>query len=101
MAKRGIGGRGRGRTLVAVMLAAFLVVSSSVIWRRASGSAHARTLQRLAEQAATLETERAKLVGEIRRATSRASLTPAAQRLGLRMPSDSQVIDLPRAREQR
>ena len=39
--------------------------------------------------------QRAKLEGEVRRASSQVQLAPRVQRLGMRVPSDSQVIDLP------
>ena len=86
----------RGRSAIALGLAGFLVVTSSVVWRRSLGSTRARRLQQMGEKSATLAAERARLEGEIRAATSRAQLTPVATRLGLRMPSDSQVIDLSR-----
>jgi DMSO/TMAO reductase YedYZ heme-binding membrane subunit len=88
----------RGRSAVALALAGFLAVTSSVVWRRSLGSARARHLQQLGEKSAALSAERARLEGEIRSATSRAQLTPVAMRLGLRMPNDSQVIDLSRPR---
>jgi len=46
---------------------------------------------------ANLEGHRADLERRIRAAESRAVLVPRAQRLGLRLPSDSEIILLPLA----
>jgi outer membrane murein-binding lipoprotein Lpp len=97
MAARRVGkGKGaiRGRTAIAIGLGAFLVVTTSVSWRRAQGSAAAAKLHDLGAQVDELEAQRAKLEGEVRRASSRVELEPKVQRLGMRVPSDSQVIDL-------
>jgi hypothetical protein len=93
MAKRRVGPR--GRTRVALGLAAFLVVTSSVIWRRSHGNAEARRLHALGTEAAALDAQRAELENAVRRAASQVQLAPLAQRLGMRTPNDSQVIWLP------
>lgn len=85
----------RGRTAIAIGLAAFLVVTSSVIWRRARGSAVAARLHELGTKVDELQAQRARLEGEVRRVSSQVELAPRVQRLGLRFPSDSQVINLP------
>jgi outer membrane murein-binding lipoprotein Lpp len=85
----------RGRTAIAISLAAFLVVTSSVVWRRARGSAAAARLHELGAKVDELQAQRARLEGEVRRVSSQVELAPRAQRLGLRFPSDSQVINLP------
>ena len=85
----------RGRTAIAIGLAAFLVVTTSVVWRRAQGSEAALRLHSLGTRIEELEAQRAKLAGEVRRASSRQQLAPRAQRLGMRFPSDSEVIVLP------
>ena len=95
MARKSRGGPIRGRTAIAIGLAAFLLVSTSVIWRRARGSATAIRLHSLGTRIDELEAQRARLEGEVRRASSRQELAPRVQRLGLHFPSDSQVIDLP------
>jgi outer membrane murein-binding lipoprotein Lpp len=98
MAARRVGkGRGkvRGRTAIAIGLVAFLVVTSSVVWRRALGSEAAAKLHDLGAQVDELQAQRARLEGEVRRASSQVELAPRVQRLGMRVPSDSQVIDLP------
>ena len=85
----------RGRTAIAIGLAAFLVVTSSVVWRRARGSAVAARLHELGAQVDELQAQRARLEGEVRRVSSQVELVPRVERLGMRFPSDSQVIALP------
>ena len=55
----------------------------------------ARELSELRTRRANLEGHRADLERRIRAAESRAVLVPRAQRLGLRLPSDSEIILLP------
>ena len=87
----------RGRTLLALALFGFVLVATGVIWRRSVGVAQARAIQALEQQRTDLMARRAALDGEIRDATSRARLARIAEvRLGMRVPSDSQVISLPR-----
>ena len=87
----------KGRAVVALALLGFVLVATGVIWRRSVGVAQARAIQQLEQQRADLTARRAALEAEIRDATSRAHLAPIAeQQLGMRVPSDSQVITLPR-----
>ena len=96
MAKRGVAMR--GRTLVGVVLAAFVLVALSIVWRRTIGIAEAEVLAQLDAKRVELEGERARLEGEIRDASARQTLGAAAeQRLGMHIPSDKQVVILPRA----
>ena len=96
MAKRGVGLR--GRTLVALVLAAFVLVALAIVWRRTIGIGQAETLAKLDVRRTELEGERARLEGEIRDASSRQSLGVAAEsRLGMHIPTDKQVVILPRA----
>jgi cell division protein FtsL len=96
MAKRGVGLR--GRTLVGLVLAAFVLVALSIVWRRTIGIEQAETLAKLDVRRTALEGERARLEGEIRDASSRQSLGVTAEgRLGMHIPSDKQVVILPRA----
>ena len=97
MASRRVTGRGavRGRTAIAIGLAAFLLVTTSVVWRRARGTEAASRLHQLGAQVDELQAQRARLDGEVRRASSQMQLVPRVQRLGMRFPSDSQVVDLP------
>jgi type II secretory pathway component PulJ len=104
MAKRGVSGKGsgrvtrrRGRSVVALTLFGFVLVATSVIWRRTFGQSQSRIVQQLQRQRSELQAQRAQLQREIREAASREKLTPLVeQRLRLRMPSDSQVIVIER-----
>ena len=104
MAKSAVKSRGggrvtrrRGRSVVALTLFGFVLVATSVIWRRTFGIAQSRELQRLERQRSDLRAQTVQLRGEIRDAASRGKLTPMVeQRLHLRMPSDSQVIVIDR-----
>lgn len=90
-------GRGRGRSLVALVLVGFVLVAVGVIWRRSYGFSREREISVLEQKRTQLEGERARLELEIRDLSSRARLAPIAeQRLGMRIPSDSQVIDIRR-----
>ena len=107
MAKRGVGAKGgkgagrvtrrRGRSVVALTLFGFVLVATSVIWRRMFGLSQSRMVQQLERQRSDLRAQRAQLQREIRDAASRDKLTPLVeQRLHLRMPNDSQVIVIER-----
>lgn len=92
----------RGRSRVALVLVGFVLVATGVIWRRSFGNARAREQQRLEQQRAALEAERAKLEGDIRDASSRSSLAKVAEeRLNMHIPSDSLVIYLQRPPKKR
>ncbi|HEX5072661.1 MAG TPA: hypothetical protein VFW03_05645 [Gemmatimonadaceae bacterium] len=83
--------------MVALTLFGFVLVATSVIWRRTFGLSQSRTLQQLERQRSDLSAQRAQLQREIRDAASRDKLTPLVeQRLHLRMPSDSQIIVIER-----
>jgi cell division protein FtsL len=87
----------RGRAIVALVLFSFVLVATGVIWRRSVGAAQAHVIQGLERQRSDLIARRAAIEAEIRDATSRARLAPIAEgRLGMRVPSDSQVITLQR-----
>ena len=102
MAKGRVGGRGGGRLRFVLVLLGFLVIAMGVILRRSYGIAAARELQELDARRAALVAVRLRLEGEVRAAASRATLQPIAeQRLQMRVPSDSQVIILPRASNER
>jgi hypothetical protein len=98
MAKSSVGLR--GRTLVALALGAFVLIALSIVWRRTIGIAEAERLATLDSRRASLESDRARLDAEIREASSRQSLGAAAERrLGMHVPTDKQVVILPRARQ--
>jgi membrane protein implicated in regulation of membrane protease activity len=95
MAKRGVAMR--GRTLVGVVLAAFVIVALSIVWRRTIGIGESERLALLDSRRAELEGERARLEGEIRAASTRQTLgTTVEQRLGMHIPTEKQVMILPR-----
>jgi cell division protein FtsL len=95
MAKRGVAMR--GRTLVAVVLAAFVLVALSIVWRRTIGIGQSERLAQLDSRRAELQGERARLEGEIRAASTRQTLgATAEQRLGMHIPTEKQVMILPR-----
>lgn len=96
MAKRGVAIR--GRTVVAVVLAAFVLVALSIVWRRTIGIGESERLAQLDSRRAELQGERARLESEIRAASTRQTLGAAAeQRLGMHIPTEKQVMILPRA----
>ena len=96
MAKRGVALR--GRSLVALVLAAFVLVALSIVWRRTLGIGQSERLAALDGKRNQLEGERARLESEIRDASSRQRLGVVAEgQLGMHIPSDKQVVILPRA----
>jgi cell division protein FtsL len=87
----------RGRNLVGLLLAGFLLVALAIVWRRTIGIQQSETLTALDARKVQLEGERVRLESEIRAASSRQRLSAVAEdRLGMRIPSDSQVVILPR-----
>lgn len=82
---------------MAIVLVGFVLVASAVVVRRSIGAANARDLLQLSRGRAALIAERARLVGELGAATSLAQLEPVvARRLGMRRPSDGQLIRITR-----
>ncbi len=96
MAARRVAPRRRGRTTVAIALIGFLIVAVCVVGRRSYG----RSLQR---DLSGLERTRTQLTGDVMKANADISTAASLTRirplvestLGMRMPSDTQVIDLP------
>jgi cell division protein FtsL len=83
--------------VVALTLLGFVLVATSVIWRRTFALSQTRQVQALERQRSDLVARRAQLRREIRDAASRERLAPlVGQRLRMRMPSDSQVIVIER-----
>ena len=95
MAARKVGG-GRGRTRIALLMIAFLMITGVVILRRSFGLSSANELLALETKRAAMVNEKIRLEGEIRAASSRARLMPAAERLNLHVPADSMVIPISR-----
>jgi hypothetical protein len=88
----------RGRTLVVVVLGAFVLVALSIVWRRTIGIGESERLSQLDARRVELEGERARLEGEIRGASDRQTLGATVERtLGMHIPTDKQVVILPRA----
>jgi hypothetical protein len=95
MAKRGVAMR--GRTLIGVILGAFVLVALSIVWRRTIGIGESERLAQLDSRRVALEGERARLEGEIRVASTRQTLgATVEQRLGMHIPTENQVMILPR-----
>jgi cell division protein FtsL len=95
MAKRSVALR--GRSLVALVLAAFVLVTLSIVWRRTLGIGQSERLATLDGKRNELEGERARLESDIRDASSRQRLGAVAEtKLGMHIPSDKQVVILPR-----
>ena len=98
MAKGGVGMR--GRSLIGLLLVAFLVVALSIVWRRTVGIRQSEALAALNAKKSQLESERTRLEGEIRDASARQNLGAVVeQRLGMHIPSDRQVVILSRNAE--
>ena len=88
--------RWRGRSAVAVVLIAFVVVAAAVIWRRGYGLSRSIEFQDLDRRRAQLEAQKASLERQLRTLTGRGGVGAVAeQQLNMRIPTDSQVIVLP------
>ncbi|MGH7605612.1 MAG: hypothetical protein ACRENK_16660 [Gemmatimonadaceae bacterium] len=99
MAKRGV--TVRGRTLVAIVLAAFVLVALSIVWRRTIGIGQSQHLAALDGRRNALESDRAHLESEIRDAASRQNLGASVEsRLGMHIPNEKQVVILPAAQNE-
>ena len=95
MAKSRVAPKRRGRTTVALFLLGFLIVAVVVIARRSFGRALQNDLSGIERTRTQLSGEVIKLESDIRSASSRNRLAPLVQStLGMRVPSDTQVIDL-------
>jgi hypothetical protein len=85
----------KGRHWLALWLVSLLAALWIVIARQTASLNAARALTGLREERAQLESRRAELERRIRTAKSRTVLLPRAQRLGLRLPADTEIILLP------
>ena len=82
---------------MALILCAFVLVALAIVWRRTIGIGESERLAVLDAKRVELEGERARLESEIRDASSRQTLgTSVERRLGMHIPSDKQVVILPR-----
>ena len=81
--------------MVAAGLVAFVVVSAAVIARRSYGHREGVELTALQRRKANLQSERVRLQQQIRDASSRSVIVPLAERrLGMHLPSESQMVML-------
>ena len=85
----------RGRHWIAFWLVALLAALWVVIARQTAALNAARALTDLREERAALEGRRADLDRRVRSAQSRSILVPRAQRQGLRLPADTEIILIP------
>lgn len=85
----------RGRHWIAFWLVALLAALWMVIARQTAALNSARALNDLREERASLEGRRAELERRVRTAQSRAVLLPRAQKQGLRLPADTEIILIP------
>jgi len=85
----------RGRHWIALWLVALLATLWAVIARQTASLNAARALTDLREERGTLEGRRADLERRVRAGQSRAVLLPRAQRQGLRLPADTEIILIP------
>ncbi len=80
---------------MALGLLAFLLAALAVIRRQSAALEATRELLQLHRTRSALEVSKSSLVGDIDRARSRAVLVPLAQqKLGLRLPQDSEITIL-------
>ena len=99
MAKRPLkrGSRLRGRSIVAMLLAGFVLIATGVITRRSYGIVQQQEVERLKNRLGGLSAERETLESQIQTASSRARLgSIAEQRLKLSVATGSQLVFLPR-----
>jgi len=90
----------RGRSLIGLILGAFVLIALAVVWRRTIGISQSEHLAVLDARRVSLESERARLEAEIRDASSRQNLGATVERrLGMHVPTDKQVVILPRSRQ--
>ena len=82
------------------MLIAFVTVSAAVVARRSYGHREGIELTALQRRKSDLQSERVRVDQEIREASSRARLLPVAERLGMHMPSEVQIVVLERPKRE-
>jgi membrane protein implicated in regulation of membrane protease activity len=84
---------------VALILGAFVLVALAIVWRRTIGISQSERLAALDAKRVELEGERARLESDIRDASARQTLGASVEhRLGMHIPTDKQVVILPRPR---
>ncbi len=77
-------------------LVGFVLIAAAVMTRRSYGYAEGNSAKALEKRFTALQSERVRIAAAIRDASSRRRLGPIAERtLGMRIPSDTQVVFLP------
>jgi cell division protein FtsL len=95
MAARRVAPRRRGRTTAFLALIGATLVLCGVVARRSYGRSLQRDLAGIERTRTQLSGEAIKLEADIRSASSRNRLAPLVEStLGMRVPADTQVIDL-------
>lgn len=87
----------KGRALVAMGLALFIVVTMIVVARRSTGVRTVKEIGRLREEQRSLLAQQKTYENDLRRAKSRRAVVPEAERrLGMRRPTEAQTRFLTR-----
>ena len=84
----------KGRIWIAIWLVFTLAVLAWVVNRDTFGFMTASELRNLRNERSVLQSDKAELMRRIREAESRAILIPRAERMGLRLPADSEIVIL-------
>lgn len=85
----------RGRFWFAIWLLAALGALWAVVARNTAGFRVARALDETRQRRVQLEGRKTAALRRLGTEQSRATLVPRAQRLGLRLPADSEIVILP------
>ncbi|MBY0489179.1 MAG: hypothetical protein K2R93_05015 [Gemmatimonadaceae bacterium] len=87
-----------GRLRVAIGLAAFIVVTAIVVFRRSEGTRVARQMRTMESELRELRSRKLAIKTQLRGATSRATvIREAERRLGMHVASEVQTRSLPEA----
>lgn len=84
----------KGRIWIAIWLVFTLAVLAWVVNRDTFGFMTASELRNLRNERSVLQSDKADLMRRIREAESRAVLIQRAERMGLRLPADSEIVIL-------
>ena len=84
----------KGRIWIAIWLVFTLAVLAWVVNRDTFGFMTASELRNLRNEGSVLQSDKAELMRRIREAESRAVLIQRAERMGLRLPADSEIVIL-------
>ncbi|MCE2900207.1 MAG: hypothetical protein ACK6DP_17670 [Gemmatimonas sp.] len=85
-------GQLKGRAMVAIGLGVFVLVAVAAVWRRSTGHATERAMDRLRLEQRALHAEQQGLENELRRLTSRRTVVEQAERrLGMHVATETQT----------